>query len=109
MNWSSDMTETPEIPEDQEPEPTEMALDGVLDLHMFQPKEVKDLVPDWIAECRAAGILEVRIIHGKGIGVLRTIVQGILDEHPGVEEFGHPNDGGSWGATVATLKPLEDG
>ena len=91
-----------------ENEPREVALDGVLDLHMFQPRDVKDLVPDWIAECRAAGILEVRIIHGKGIGVLRTIVQGILGEHPGVEEFSHPNDSGSWGATVARLKPLED-
>ena len=89
-------------------EPQEIELNGVLDLHMFQPRDVKELVPDWIADCRAAGILEVRIIHGKGIGVLRTIVQGILSEHPGVEGFSHPNDTGSWGATVARLKPLED-
>ena len=100
---------SPESPDGQEPEPAGIGLDGVLDLHMFQAKDVKDLVPDWIQECRAAGILEVRIIHGKGIGVLRTIVQGILDEHPGVVDFKHPNDPGSWGATIAQLKPLEDG
>ncbi len=92
---------------DPEAQPSEMILDGVLDLYMFQPRDVKDLVPDWIQECREAGLLEVRIIHGKGIGVLRTIVQDILQEHPGVEEFGHPNDPGSWGVTVARLKPLK--
>ena len=105
------MAETPKTNDGlggPEPEPAEIDLDGVLDLHMFHPKDVKDLVPDWIQECRAAGILEVRIIHGKGIGVLRTIVQGILDGHPDVVDFGHPGDSGSWGATVATLKPLED-
>lgn len=101
------MSEFPNNSAGHDPEPEKIALDGVLDLHMFQPRDVKDLVPDWIQECRAAGILEVRIIHGKGIGVLRTIVQGILAEHPGVESFAHPNDGSSWGATIARLKPLE--
>jgi len=89
-------------------EPRELPLDGVLDLHMFQPRDVKQLVPDWLAECRAAGILEVRIIHGKGIGVLRTIVQKILSEDPAVIDFAHPTDGGSWGATTARLKPQDE-
>ena len=102
------MAKIPEIPDEPRPEAEEIVLDGVLDLHMFQAREVKDLVCDWIQECRAAGLLEVRIIHGKGIGVLRTIVQGILKDHPGVVEFGHPHDSGSWGATVARLKPPED-
>lgn len=84
-----------------------LPIDGVLDLHAFQPRDVKDLVPEWLEECRAAGILDVRIIHGKGIGVLRTIVQGILERHPAVESFGHPADGGSWGATVARLRAKE--
>jgi dsDNA-specific endonuclease/ATPase MutS2 len=84
-----------------------MPIDGVLDLHAFQPRDVKDLVPEWLEECRAAGILDVRIIHGKGIGVLRTIVQGILARHPAVESWGHPSDGGSWGATVARLRAKE--
>lgn len=85
-------------------EPVALPIDGVLDLHAFAPQDVKQLVPDWLDECRAAGIRDVRIIHGKGVGVLREIVHGILEKHPHVESFGHPTDGGSWGATVARLK-----
>ncbi len=73
---------------------------------MFPPREVKDLVPDYLAECLAAGILDVRIIHGKGIGTLRTIVEKILSNHPQVESFSHPNDSSGWGATVVRLRPL---
>ena len=82
----------------------EMPIDGVLDLHMFQPREVKDLVGDYIDACLEAGIGEVRIIHGKGIGALRTIVQKVLDAHPAVVHYGHPPDASSWGVTVATLR-----
>ena len=86
-------------------EPVPLAIDGVLDLHAFRPRDVKELVPEWLEACREAGVLDVRIIHGKGVGVLRTIVHGILAEHPAVVSFGHPTDGGSWGATVARLVP----
>lgn len=85
-----------------------MPIDGILDLHMFPPGVVKDLVPDYLAECLAAGILDVRIIHGKGIGVLRTIVESILAAHPQVESYGHPHDGSGWGATVVRLRPLSE-
>lgn len=88
----------------EENEPTSLEIDGVLDLHMFPPDQVKDLVGDYIDACLTEGILDVRIIHGKGVGVLRTIVHSILEKHPAVESFGHPSDGGSWGATVARLK-----
>lgn len=88
----------------EENEPTPLEIDGVLDLHMFPPDQVKDLVGDYIEACLEEGIPDVRIIHGKGVGVLRTIVHSILEKHPAVESFGHPSDGGSWGATVARLK-----
>lgn len=88
--------------------PTPLHLDGVLDLHMFLPRDVKDLVPAYLEQCRAAGLLDVRIVHGKGIGVLREIVRGILAEHPDVERFGHGSDAGSWGATWVRLKPPPD-
>jgi len=84
--------------------PTPMDIDGILDLHMFPPKVVRDLVPDYLAECLAAGILDVRIIHGKGLGVLRTQVASILAGHPHVEYFAHPNDHSGWGATVVRLR-----
>jgi len=85
-------------------QPMEMVFDGTLDLHMFQPREVKDLVRDYIEECLARGILELRIVHGKGIGNLRRIVHGILDKHPAVVWYGHQSDAGSWGATVVRLE-----
>ena len=82
-----------------------MPIDGVLDLHMFQPREVRELVPDYLDLCREQGILSVRIIHGKGIGVQRELVHKILQRHPAVVSFGHPGDGSSWGATVVELRP----
>jgi len=89
-------------------EPVELPIDGTLDLHTFSPRETRDLVPAYLDECRQRGILSVRIIHGKGIGVQRELVHRILAEHPGVISFGHPGDQGSWGATVVELAPGQD-
>ena len=86
--------------------PIELPIDGVLDLHTFQPREVKDLVPDYLAECRARGILRVRIIHGKGIGQLRQTVHKILERHPEVSAFNLASEHfGGWGATIVFLHP----
>ncbi|MGH8016956.1 MAG: Smr/MutS family protein, partial [Opitutaceae bacterium] len=59
-------------------EPVEIPINGVLDLHTFRPAEVKDLVPGYLEECRARGILQVRLIHGKGTGTLRETVHALL-------------------------------
>jgi DNA-nicking Smr family endonuclease len=84
----------------------ELPIDGVLDLHAFQAREVKDLVPEYLAECRARGIFEVRIIHGKGTGALRRGVHAILSRLPEVASFGLAmEDAGGWGATLVTLRP----
>jgi DNA-nicking Smr family endonuclease len=92
--------------EDFRSEPIELPIDGVLDLHTFHPREVKDLVPDYLAECRERGILEVRIIHGKGTGSLRRTVHAILARLPEVISFSLAmEDGGGWGATVVSLQP----
>jgi DNA-nicking Smr family endonuclease len=87
-------------------EPLQLPIDGVLDLHTFNPKQIKDLVPDYLAECRERGILQARIIHGKGVGNLRRTVHAILAKHPEVISYtlDHPQYGG-WGATLVRLTP----
>ena len=88
-------------------DPFEMPIDGVLDLHTFSPKEVKDLVPEYIEECLRRGITEIRIIHGKGTGTLKAIVHSVLEKNPRVASFKDAGTGaGGWGATLVRLIPL---
>jgi dsDNA-specific endonuclease/ATPase MutS2 len=92
--------------EKEDPEPVEIPIDGVLDLHTFHPRDVGRLVPAYLSECRERGILEVRIIHGKGDGTLRRTVHALLERDPAVQRFSLAGpDAGGWGATLATLAP----
>ena len=84
---------------------TEYPIDGVLDLHVFQPSDIGDLVPDYLELCREKGILRVRIIHGKGTGTLRRSVHAILDRMEMVQRYEQAKDRSSWGATIAFLTP----
>jgi DNA-nicking Smr family endonuclease len=86
-------------------QPLQLPIDGVLDLHTFKPREVKDLVLDYLAACQARRIFQVRLIHGKGIGNLRRTVHAVLEKHPEVITFtlDHPQHGG-WGATIVFLR-----
>lgn len=87
-------------------DPVPYPINGVLDLHTFHPRDVKDLVPEYLAECLAREIRQVRIIHGKGTGALRETVHAILRRHPAVTGFALADEtGGGWGATVVELKP----
>ena len=85
-------------------EPKKVPIDGALDLHTFNPKKIKRLIPDYIDACLEKGITELRIIHGKGTGTLKQIVRSILAKHPDVKEYYHESGGGGWGATVVNLK-----
>jgi DNA-nicking Smr family endonuclease len=90
-----------------DPEPVELPINGELDLHTFQPKEIKELVPDYLQACREKGILTVRIVHGKGIGNLRRTVHSILSKNPNVISFALAGEQfGGWGATMVSLHPL---
>ncbi|UCF63788.1 MAG: Smr/MutS family protein [bacterium] len=82
-------------------------LDGTLDLHTFHPRDIKDLIPEYIRACQEKKINQIRIIHGKGTGTLRRQVHSILDKHPEVIRYWHEGgSGGSWGATIVLLKSL---
>ena len=92
------------------PDNIELPIDGELDLHTFRPKDVKELVPDYLAACRERGIYRVRIIHGKGIGQLRQTVHAILERLPEVASFSLAGEfSGSWGATIVVLGPPTSG
>ena len=89
-----------------EDDSVQLPIDGVLDLHTFHPREVKELVPAYLQECRRLGILQVRLIHGKGSGTLRRTVAAILARLPWVRGV-RPADesAGGWGATLVELAP----
>lgn len=86
-------------------DPVELPIDGTLDLHTFRPEEIKDVVRDYLEACLERDILQVRIIHGKGIGTQRETVHALLAKLPYVASYRLADEtGGSWGATVVVLK-----
>jgi DNA-nicking Smr family endonuclease len=86
--------------------PVELPMDGVLDLHTFRPRDIGGLIPEWLAACQERGLLELRIVHGKGVGNLRRSVHAILSRHPEVARYAPAaaHYGGS-GATIVHLRP----
>jgi DNA-nicking Smr family endonuclease len=82
----------------------QLPIDGILDLHTFRPQDVKNVVLDFIDECTARQIYELRIVHGKGIGQLRNTVHALLKKHPNVHSYALASEyyGGS-GATIVHL------
>ena len=85
-------------------EPLELPIEDVLDLHTFKPRDIPDLLPEYLTACKNKGIFSVRIIHGKGKGILKKHVHEILSKSLLVKSFKDaPAEAGSWGATIVEL------
>jgi DNA-nicking Smr family endonuclease len=88
--------------------PVPLPLDGELDLHLFAAREVGALVTEYLGACREAGVLQVRIAHGKGTGALRRGVHALLErlvQQGEVERYAPAAEGdGGWGATWVYLR-----
>lgn len=88
-------------------EPIQIPIDGTLDLHTFNPKELPMLLTDYLTACSEEGIFSVRIIHGKGKGIQKARVQSLLANNPLVADYRDaPAEAGGWGATLVRLKKV---
>jgi dsDNA-specific endonuclease/ATPase MutS2 len=82
-------------------------IEEALDLHPFHPRDIPSVVQEYLREAAARGFHEVRLIHGRGRGFQRQVVQEVLARHPQVLRFAEaPPERGGWGATVVWLTPL---
>ena len=91
--------------EEEEPAPVELAIEDVLDLHTFRPRDVPNVIRDYLDAAHEAGLRELRIIHGRGRGVQRKTVRTLLERDPRVVGFGDaPLEAGGWGATWVELR-----
>lgn len=94
-----------EAPEEIDEEIVELPITDVLDLHSFPPREIKDLVKEYLTAAYDLGLRRLRIIHGRGIGVQRKTVHTILSRDPRVRAYGDaPAEAGGWGATWIELE-----
>ncbi len=85
-------------------DPVEIPIDGILDLHTFAPRDVPSVVDEYLWACMQKRILDVRIIHGKGKGVLRRTVHARLEKHTDVVQYELDDGPSGWGATMVRLK-----
>jgi DNA-nicking Smr family endonuclease len=95
------------IEDEESMEPVVLPIEDTLDLHTFRPNEVPDLLNDYFSECISSGIYSVRVIHGKGRGILRKRVRSLLKKNPLVVSYKEaPPEAGGWGAVQVELKKL---
>ena len=88
-----------------EPPPVQIPIEDALDLHAFMPRDVRSVVDEYLHAAAARGFREVRLIHGRGIGVQRQAVRALLNGHPLVAAFRDaPAERGGWGATIVALR-----
>jgi dsDNA-specific endonuclease/ATPase MutS2 len=88
-----------------EEEPVPIPITDVFDLHTVPPRDVREIVEEYLSEAHRLGFKALRLIHGRGIGVQREIVRSILARTPYVADFRDaPAEAGGWGATIVTLR-----
>ncbi len=87
-------------------EPIEIPITDTLDLHPFRPDEIKDVARAYLSEAQRLGFSQVRLIHGRGIGVQRERIRSLLRELDFILDFEDADpSGGGWGSTVVLLAP----
>jgi DNA-nicking Smr family endonuclease len=89
--------------------PLELPLTGELDLHAFSPRDVPSVVEEYVRACAEAGLIHLRLVHGRGRGVQRAVVRRVLARLAFVEDFADaPPLSGGWGATVVRVRAKEN-
>ncbi len=88
--------------------PHEIPIEPELDLHTFAPRDIPSVVEEFVRAAHEAGLRELRLVHGRGRGVQRGIVQAALEKHPLVAEFWDDADA-HLGATICRLVDADDG
>ena len=91
-----------------DPDAVRIPIEPELDLHAFQPRDIPSVVDEYVNEAHAAGFREVRLVHGRGTGVQRAVVQRLLERHALVDRF-YDDPRSHLGATVAVLTSIPDG
>ena len=87
-------------------DPIEVPIEDSIDLHPFQPREIRDVALEYLVAARQQGFREVRLIHGRGIGVQREIIRSLLTTLPWVVAFQDADPaGGGWGSTIVVMQP----
>ena len=113
LGENRDVRETAHDPHDDTPpdeDPVVLPLEDHIDLHPFAPRDIPSVVEEYVWQCHEEGLREVRLIHGRGKGVQRRIVQSALEKNPLVEScHDAPPERGGWGATVAVIRAKEGG
>ena len=103
---AAEIEDDPPVDDEFKPEEAiHLELGDSIDLHSFPPRDIPDVVDAYLESVVGKGFTEVRLIHGRGIGVQRDRVQKLLARHPLVSGFHDaPPERGGWGATIAYLK-----
>jgi hypothetical protein len=104
QHWANDRLYDRIVLDDPFPEPVQLPIEDVIDLHSVPPRDVEAVVEEYLSEANRHGLKQLRIIHGRGIGVQREIVRKVLARTSLVRDYGDaPAEAGGWGATIVTL------